>query len=139
MNTTNTAPEGLHSYTLALLDTLRQDAAQQVADDLQGILEAAQTSPAATPYGLPDEAPEWLRFALPYAVLPDGAVCWGSAKALLTLRTAQLIAGATTTDGLTGSLLASESGIDLYEFAGECWAHMKPTSIAPALSLKGGA
>lgn len=86
--------------------------------------------------------PSWLVIAALESAMPDGSVCWDIARAHLTNATATRLAYATPQDasqelkeatgGAACYALALALEVNLYGFAGECWAAMSAEAMAEA-------
>lgn len=70
-------------------------------------------------------------------LMPDGSICWDSARGHLARRTASLIAEDTAPSGLSGGEIAEALGIDLPAFAAECWASLNATTAQAAAEAAG--
>lgn len=124
MNTNNNAA-ALHLLT---------EARDRVAEDLLQVLrKVADAAPAMLLSGdLPDDTPPWFIIMTGEASMPDGSVCWEIARAhLANLTTARLASVrikeapadlVQNREKATAHDLAKALGLNLYAFAGECWA-----------------
>ncbi|MCP5268119.1 MAG: hypothetical protein H6943_03655 [Zoogloeaceae bacterium] len=128
------APE-LATEARHLLTTARDRIAQALADDLTALLRVASEINPANPHDFPEGTPSWLVIAALEAAMPDGSVCWDIARAHLTNTTATRLAYTTpqeasqelkeATGGAACYALALALEVNLYEFAGECWAGLE--------------
>lgn len=116
------------NYTEACkhLEDIRQQAFEAIARDLQTAMQILQPLAANEVQEIPEGAglSPWMRHAFEASILPDGGVSWSAARAVLAAHTALRIASTQAPGGVPGHQLAEETGIDLFAFAGECWASL---------------
>lgn len=115
---------------------LLTEARDRVAEDLLQVLrKVGDAAPAMLLSGdLPDNTPPWFIIMTGEASMPDGSVCWDIARAHLTNLTAARLASVRIEEApadlvqnpekATAYDLAKALGLNLYAFAGECWARL---------------